>query len=105
MSDDEPDAEPPIVRAISRVTLPDRALVSLSASVSLVLGFWLGWFSIPDPALAVPKTENYAGEAIAAYTPVPTWALIATIVILLLGLWWTWRAVRPRYSEGSADAE
>lgn len=102
MSDRSPDEQPPIVRAIRRVTLPDRALVSLTATVSLVLGFWLGWFSIPDAALQVPTHTNYRGQPVAAYTPVPTWALFATIIILLLGVWGAWRAVRYRYEEGSA---
>lgn len=102
MSDQSPDERPPFARFVYSVRLPDRALVSLSATFSLVLGFWIGWFSIPDAALAVPKHTNRRGVEVAEYTPVPTWALLATILVLLLGLWGTWRAVRHRYAEGSA---
>jgi len=78
----------------ARLTPRERVLVPAVASVSLVIGLWLGLWSVPQKALSVPvETTKYGGIEL-AYRPMPTVFPFVTILILGAGAWLAWRGWR-----------
>lgn len=105
MSDEKyPEEVPAIVRAVDRLSRREKALLSASVTVAFVAGLWISLLLIPDAALDVPKQhveDGHGGYWDAAYLPVPGFLIGASILVLLVGAWATWRQVAPAVLEGS----
>jgi len=88
---------------LAQLTPRERVLVPAVASMSLVVGMWLGLWSVPEKALAVPAdTAEYGGVEL-AYMPVPTVFLFVTILILGAGAWLSWRSWRSTQKWRASD--
>jgi len=62
----------------------DKMAIVVTASISVMLGLWIGVWSVPVEALSVPTDTNPDGNGglhvTPAYRPVPTWLPFVTVV-------------------------
>ncbi|MFC7072835.1 hypothetical protein ACFQJ7_13840 [Halovenus rubra] len=71
----------------------ERALITASASIALVVGLWLGHWLVPSEAFAEHITHNatYTEGVDAYYQPTNRLLPLFSVFILALGGYWSYR--------------
>jgi len=105
VSDDDPPAEPgEPIPWLARLTVRERYALPAAGALGLAAGLWLGFWMVPDEALAVPtETLPHSGDVTAIYHPVPGVLPILTVVLLAVATWATWQAIQEPGGRWTAE--
>lgn len=77
-------------------TKREKSIALLTASVALIVGVWIGVWSVPTAALDVPTDTSYYGGEVdrdLLYQPVPTGLPIMSLLVpglAVLYVRWLW---------------
>lgn len=83
----------------------EKAIIVVTGVVAAVLGIWLGLWIVPSAALDVPKEMDHDGDLSPAYTPVPTYLPVLSLIAVLSSLVGARNILRdPDDSKGESDS-